>query len=117
LLQGRIDGGRLAGALVLLGGSAPELGGLRKTPADPLTPSVQIQADAVEQMIAGRAPGTLTSAPIAEPVTALSIGALAVVLGAILSPAVGSAILGGAIALLWIAAIAASGLADRLIDP
>src|SRR5712671_5001036 len=63
VLEGRADGGRLAGALVLLGGSAPELGGLRKTPADPLTPSVQIQADAVEQFLAGRVPRTLAAAP------------------------------------------------------
>jgi hypothetical protein len=37
-------------------------------------------ADAVEQMVAGRAPSTPTAAPIAEPLTVLSIGALAVVL-------------------------------------
>ncbi|MBR0799638.1 adenylate/guanylate cyclase domain-containing protein [Bradyrhizobium jicamae] len=117
VLKGRIDQGQLRHALVLLGGSAPELGGLRKTSADPLTPSVQIQADAVEQMIAGRAPSAPTSAPIAEPLTSLSIGALAVVLGAILSPAIGSSILGGAIVLLWITAIVASGLTDRLVDP
>jgi adenylate cyclase len=117
VLDGRADRGRLTDALVLLGGSAPELNGLRKTPADPLTPSVQIQADAVEQMIAGRVPSTLTAVPIAGPLAILSVGALAVVLGAALSPAAGSAILSGVIALLWIAAIAASGLADRLADP
>ena len=37
-------------------------------------------------------------------------------LGAALSPATGIAILTAAIALLWITAIAASGLADRLVD-
>ena len=117
VLEGRADGGRLAGALVLLGGSAPELGGLRKTPADPLTPSVQIQADAVEQLLAGRVPRTLAAAPIVQPLTVLVIGGLAVVLGAALSPASGTAILTAAVALLWIAAIAVSGLADRLVDP
>ena len=117
VLEGRADGGRLAGALVLLGGSAPELGGLRKTPADPLTPSVQIQADAVEQLLAGRVPRTLAAAPIVQPLTVLVIGVLAVVLGAALSPASGTAILTAAVALLWIAAIAVSGLADRLVDP
>jgi adenylate cyclase len=117
VLDGQAARGQLMDALVLLGGSAPELNGLRRTPGDPLMPSVQIQADAVEQMIAGRVPSTLTSAPIAGPLTILSIGALAVVLGAALSPAAASAILIGAIALLWIAAIATSGLVDRLADP
>jgi adenylate cyclase len=117
VLEGRADGGRLAGALVLLGGSAPELGGLRKTPADPLTPSVQIQADAVEQMVTGRAPRTLAAAPIVQRLAVLVIGALAVVLGAALSPATGTATLTAAVVLLWIAAIAMLGLADRLVDP
>jgi adenylate cyclase len=117
VLEGRVDRARLTDAVVLLGGSAPELNGLRKTPADPLTPSVQIQADAVEQMAAGRAPSPLPAAPVAEPLTALVIGALAILLGATLSPAAGSAILGGTIAALWTAAFALSGLADRLVDP
>jgi adenylate cyclase len=117
VLEGRADRGRLAGALVLLGGSAPELGGLRKTPADPLTPSAQIQADAVEQLLAGRVPRTLAAAPIVQPLTVLVIGVLAVVLGASLSPASGTAILTAVVALLWIAAIAVLGLADRLVDP
>src|SRR5262249_9815897 len=107
ILEGRADGGRLAGALVLLGGSPPGLGGLRKTPADPLTPSVQIQADAVEQMVDSHAPRTLAAAPIVQPLTVLVIGAVAVALGAALSPATGAAILTFAIALLWISAIAA----------
>jgi adenylate cyclase len=117
VLEGRAGGDRLAGALVLLGGSAPELGGLRKTPADPLTPSVQIQADAVEQMVSGRVPRTLAAGPIVQPLSVLVIGALAVGLGAALSPAIGTAILIAAIALLWIAAIGVSALADRLVDP
>ena len=117
VLEGRAEGERLAGALVLLGGSAPELGGLRKTPADPLTPSVQIHADAVEQMVAGRVPRPLAAAPIVQPLTVLVIGALAVMFGAALSPGTGTAILIAAVALLWIAAIAVSGLADRLVDP
>jgi adenylate cyclase len=117
VIEGRADPDRLKDALVLLGGSAPELNGLRKTPEDPLTPSVQIQADAVEQMVAGRVPDRLTTVSIAQPLTILAIGGLAVLLGSMLPPAAGSAILGGAIALLWIAAIAVSVFADRLADP
>lgn len=117
VIEGRAGDGRLAGAIVLLGGSAPQLGGLRKTPADPLTPSVQIQADAVEQMASGRVPRTLAIGPILQPLAILGIGALAIVLGAALSPAAGSAILTAAVALLWIATLAAAALADRLLDP
>ncbi|WP_407155247.1 CHASE2 domain-containing protein [Bradyrhizobium sp. STM 3557] len=117
VLEGQVGDGRLAGAIVLLGGSAPQLGGLRKTAADPLTPSVQIQADAVEQMASGRVPRRLAIEPIVQPFAVLMIGALAIVLGAALSPAAGSAILTAIIALLWTAAIAASALADRLVDP
>jgi len=117
LIEGQAGDDRLAGAIVLLGGSAPQLGGLRKTPADPLTPSVQIQADAVEQMASGRVPRMLAIGHIVQPLVVLLIGALAIVLGVALSPAIGSAILTAAIALLWTAAIAASALADRLVDP
>jgi adenylate cyclase len=117
VLEGQTGGDRLASAIVLLGGSAPQLGGLRKTPADPLTPSVQIQADAVEQMASGRVPRTLAIEPIVQPFAVLMIGALAIVLGAAMSPAAGSAILIAVIALLWTAAIGALGLADRLVDP
>jgi adenylate cyclase len=117
VLEGRAGDGRLTGAIVVLGGSAPQLGGLRKTPADPLTPSVQIEADAVEQMASGRVPRTLALAPILQPLAVVMIGALAIVLGAALSPAAGSALLTATIALLWTAAMAASALADRLVDP
>jgi adenylate cyclase len=117
VLEGRVDPGRLTGSLVLIGGSAPELNGFRKTPSDPLTPSVQIQADAAEQLVSGRVPSTLAAAHIIQPLAVLFIGALAVALGAALPPASGSAIMGSAIALLWIAAISLSEFADRLVDP
>ena len=118
LLEGRADTRRLFGALVIIGGSAPELGGLRKTPSDPLTtPSVQIQADAVEQLLAGRIPRPIAFAQAVEPSAILLLGGIAVVFGASLSPLVGAAILVGAISALWIVAVALSGLADRLVDP
>src|SRR3984893_2600924 len=46
ILEGRAYGGRLAGALVLLGGSAPELRGRAQSPADPLAPPVANQGHA-----------------------------------------------------------------------
>ena len=47
---------KLAGAVAFIGGSAPELGGLRETPGDPLVASVQLQADAMQQIVAQRVP-------------------------------------------------------------
>jgi adenylate cyclase len=117
VLEGRADVGRLSGALVIIGGSSPELGGLRGTPSDPLAPSVQIQADAVEQMLSGRVPRPLAEPSIVEPLTILLVGSLAVVAGTMLSPLVGAGILIGALAALWGAAVAISALADRLVDP
>jgi adenylate cyclase len=116
VIEGRADA-RLAGATVLIGGSAPELGGLRETASDPLTPSVQIQADAVAQIMTGRVPRTL------EPATWVGLlliglaGAVALVAGCVLSPALGAFVLLAAVALMWVGAVAASLLADRLVDP
>ena len=46
----------LSGRIVLIGSSAPELGGLRVTPASPATPSVRIQAEAIETILRGGIP-------------------------------------------------------------
>jgi adenylate cyclase len=43
----------IIGRIVLIGGSAPELGGLRATPASPVTPSVLIQATAIDMLLRG----------------------------------------------------------------
>lgn len=56
LLSGRADIAALAGAIVFIGGSAPELGALRSSARDPLTPSTLLQADATRQIAAGIVP-------------------------------------------------------------
>jgi adenylate cyclase len=48
-------GARLAGRIVLVGGGAPELGGLRVGAIAAATPTVQIQADGIESLLGGRA--------------------------------------------------------------
>jgi adenylate cyclase len=65
----------LNGAVVFIGASAPEAGGLRATGDDPLTASVTIQARAARQILVGFAPSEI------DPRMAWSLGA---VLGAIL---------------------------------
>ncbi len=56
LLAGGVAPQQLTGKIVMLGASAPEAGGLRLTPADPFMPSVEIEAEAVEQMLSGHIP-------------------------------------------------------------
>ena len=104
---------RLAGAIALIGGSAPELGGLRETPNDPLAPSVEIQADAIRQIFAHRAPQAL---PIGFALT-LVMGLIAVIAAAGLPPVPGAMVGLTALAAIWAGAILTSLVGDRLVDP
>lgn len=105
----------LTGAIVLIGGSAPELGGLRETPGDPLKASVQLQADAVDQLASQRAPVSLTK----DVQFLLTFGLCAIVLivAVAASPVPGVLAAVAAIAVVWAGAIGVSLSFDRLIDP
>jgi adenylate cyclase len=115
LLTSKADATRLAGAAALLGGSAPELGGLRPTASDPLTPSVQIHADAIQQIVSGRLPRPVGAMAMALLVIAL--GVLALAASAALPPVLGAVAVVALVVLTWAIAIAASLVADRLLDP
>lgn len=121
VLERKADTAKLAGAIVLIGGSAPELGGLRETKADALTPSVQIQADAIEQITAGRFPRPLGGAGLTQPLLrfglVLGLGLLALGVSTTLSPILAALALVTMVFLTWAIAIASSLLTDRLIDP
>jgi adenylate cyclase len=117
LAEGRADTGRLAGAIVMIGGSAPELGGLRQTVSDPVTPSVQIQADAVAQIAAQRVPRPLAGAAAIAMLFLIAMAAIAITAGASLAPLGAAACVLAAIALAWVAALSLSLFADRLLDP
>ena len=106
----------LADATVIVGGSAPELGGLRKTANDPLTPDAQIQADAVIQMLAGRAPTALDSSAVVGLSVIDGVGLAMLVAGAELPPLAGAAVLSLVLSLLWAGAASLLILADRLLD-
>ena len=104
----------LKGAVVFIGVSAPQAGGLRATADDPLTPSTVIEARAARQIAAGFAPQE------ADPRVAWAIGAglgaalipLAFLVAAPLAYAIAAVALGAPIsAALWAAG------AQRLIDP
>lgn len=107
----------LAGAIVLVGGSAPELGGLRATATDPLTPSVQIHADAIAQIEAARFPREVGAARATQLLFVIILGALALAAGAALPPIPGTLAVLAMITLAWTIATMGSLLTDRLLDP
>lgn len=106
---------RLSGAIAMIGSSAPELGGLRETPGDPLTPSVEIQAGAVRQILSGRVPLAVPAG--LEFALLIAMGLAALLAASLLSPLAGTGVGLAAIAVVWGGAILASVAADRLIDP
>jgi adenylate cyclase len=65
---------RLAGRIVLVGSGAPEVGGLRATPVSATTPTVQIQADAIETLSGGAIPRRPPWVPKIEILGALILG-------------------------------------------
>ncbi len=105
---------KLIGAIVFIGASAAEAGGLRATSDDPLTASVTIEARAARQILENFAP-VETDSRLAWALGA-ALGALLIAL-AILAPAP-LAYTAAAIALAapFAAAISAAGAA-RLFDP
>jgi adenylate cyclase len=107
----------LKGRIVLIGGSAPELGGLRVTPASPATPSVWIQAEAIETILKGAVAVRPDWADIAEPAGAAMLGLLCLALGAWLRPATAAAVAVLACVIWAGAAIAAVPGLSLLIDP
>jgi adenylate cyclase len=110
-------GAVLSGKIVLLGGSAPELGGLRVTPASPVTPSVLIQATAVDALLRGAVayrPVWLHGAEIAF---AAVLGLLCVLVAMWLRPAP-AAVLSLLLCVGWVgAAVAAVPSTLWLVDP
>jgi adenylate cyclase len=102
LLDGSADASRLAGKIVLLGASAPEAGGLRLTEVDPLTASVDIQAEAIAQILSGAMPWRAPHMDTAEVLAGIILGIIGIIAVLFLTP--GRAAFAWLIlALLWIA--------------
>jgi adenylate cyclase len=115
LLDGKEAPGGLSNAIVLVGSSAAEAGGLRQTATDPLTPSVEIQADAVAQLLRGRVPFEITGAT--EIVLMVGLGVAVIAFGSLLSPLAGVLLTTVLIGLTWTGSVTLSVLFDRLLDP
>jgi adenylate cyclase len=107
----------LARRIVLIGSSAPEAGGLRVTPGSPATPSVLIQAEAIETILRGQALGRPRWVGVMEVAGAALLGAFCLVLAARLRPAK-AMLLAVLVCLGWLAAAAAAVPgASLVIDP
>ena len=76
----------LAGKIVLIGGSAPELGGLRVTAASPATPSVWLQAEAIATILRGNVAVRPYWAGTVELIASLLLGAIGLLLAARMRP-------------------------------
>lgn len=103
VLAGRVAPDRFAGRIVLIGGSAPALGALRRTAASAIAPSVQIHADAVETLLSGAAPVRPDGAGRAEAAAAVVLALAAAGAGALAGPAL------AAVATLGLAGMWAGG--------
>jgi adenylate cyclase len=114
------DGGageRLRDRIVLIGSSAPEAGAFLPVPGAPLAPTVQIQAEAVEQILSGRSVMRPADAIAWETAAMALLGLVSVGIAIWFSPGWAAAT---AIALIgaWIAGTIFAFLADGLLlDP
>ena len=103
------------GAIVLIGGSAPQLGGLRTTADGALVPTVALQAAALGQILAGDLPvppAWISRHPAAPALIAVGIGALIAALPPL------AAALATLAAVTLVAAVALGAAhAGLLIDP
>lgn len=117
VLAGRFDPAALSNAVVMIGGSAPELGGLRATSLDPLTPTVLIHADAFLQLARGYAPRPPGFAAHIQ-LGSLLIAALVALWAALwFRPLAAALTVAMMTAAIWIACIGLAAGPQFLIDP
>jgi len=105
----------LRGALVFIGGSAPELGGLRPAAGRPLVASVEIQAAAAAQILADDTPREAMADPAGRWGLALAPAVLGGIAGAAFPPLAG-ALAAALLAAGLIAAALWASLQGLLID-
>ena len=117
ILDASADPAAMAGRIVVIGGSAPELGGLRVTPASSVTPSVSLQAAAIATILRGAIDFRPAWAVRAEVAGAVALGLLGVSLAVRLRPAIAAA-LAALTCIGWSAAcVGATAGFTWLIDP
>jgi adenylate cyclase len=107
---------RLYRAIVLIGSSAPELGGLRPTAGDPLMPSVMLHAAAVDQLLRNRVPLAVPYQNALSPALCLLATIVGLLAALLLRPVRGAIAVAGLVASLAAAAFVAA-IGDRMLDP
>jgi adenylate cyclase len=108
---------RLAGAAVVIGTSSPEAGALRPTAVSPLTPTVQIQAEALQQILDDQVLRRPSLIPRLEIGAMLLLGFTAAFIARTHGPIFVGAGLAGLV-LLWLTVAVATFLRARIaIDP
>jgi adenylate cyclase len=105
---------RLAGRIVLVGSGAPEVGGLRATPVSATTPTVQIQADAIETLSGGAIPQRPPWVSLLEILGALVLGLAALALAMLCRPVTATAFV-VLLCVLWAAAAAGAFRGEHLL--
>ena len=107
----------LSGKIVLVGASAPEAGGLRLTAADPFMPSVEIEAQAIEQVLQAHFPVRAPVMASIEIFVAAMLGLGAVVSLLLMSPGRAALLVIG-VSIAWCAAaFGLTTMALWLTDP
>jgi adenylate cyclase len=117
VLSGRFDPAVFAKSVVMIGGSAPELGGLRPTSLSPLTPSVFIHADAFLQLMRGYVPHAPASAFALQLASLLAAAILALLATLWLRPLAAALSVALLVALIWLTCIVLAARPELLIDP
>ena len=107
----------LRGAVVFVGSSLPERGGLRPTAASPLQPSVQIHADLAGALLSGSAPHRDAKSSRREAGFVAGAGLIAT-LAVLALPAVPGMAVSGLVALLWaVTCLLVQRQTGSLMDP
>ncbi|MGL4495257.1 MAG: CHASE2 domain-containing protein [Beijerinckiaceae bacterium] len=105
IMSGAFDAARLANAIVLVGSSAPEAGGLRPTVMDAFAPAIQIQADAVTQFLSGKSPQRPAIFMRIERALAAALIVAGIVAALVFAPVIGAMVMLAIAAVLFMAAI------------
>lgn len=117
IMSGSFDSTALAKSVVMIGGSAPELGGLRATSFDPVTPSVLVHAHAFQQLMRGYLPRPPPFAAAFQLVSLLLAAAIALWAALRLKPLAAALGVATLSAVIWLGAIVLAARPQLLIDP